>query len=196
MTKYIHFSEEQITLANQVDLESFLRSKGEILLKSGRDKRLKSDRSVTIRGNTWFDHSKEIGGYPIDFVKFFYRVDFTQAMEILLLETNISYCEIEKTDEPQKPFALPPKNKNNDKLIQYMTNHRGISPTELDFFIKRGLIYESCETIGSRAYHNAVFVGMDSENIPRHAQKRNLNLRGKGSCKTLQAVYQNIVLTT
>ena len=56
MSPYIHFSESQKEQAASVDLEALLRSRGEKLITSGRDKRLASDHSVTIRGNRWYDH--------------------------------------------------------------------------------------------------------------------------------------------
>ena len=51
MSTYIHFTEEQKQRAASVDLEEFLRCRGEKLLASGREKRLARDHSVTIRGN-------------------------------------------------------------------------------------------------------------------------------------------------
>ena len=51
MSSYIHFTEEQKQRAAAVDLEEFLRCRGEKLLSSGREKRLASDHSVTVRGN-------------------------------------------------------------------------------------------------------------------------------------------------
>ena len=56
MSSYIHFTEEQKQRAAAVDLEEFLRCRGEKLLSSGREKRLASDHSVTVRGNEWYDH--------------------------------------------------------------------------------------------------------------------------------------------
>ena len=57
MSSYIHFTEEQKQRAAAVDLEEFLRCRGEKLLSSGREKRLASDHSVTVRGNEWYDHA-------------------------------------------------------------------------------------------------------------------------------------------
>ena len=50
MSTYIHFTDEQKQRAASVDLEEFLRCRGEKLLTSGREKRLARDHSVTIRG--------------------------------------------------------------------------------------------------------------------------------------------------
>ena len=69
MSTYIHFTEEQKQRAAAVDLEEFLRFRGEKLIPSGREKRLAKDHSVTVRGNKWFDHSKREGGYAISFVQ-------------------------------------------------------------------------------------------------------------------------------
>ena len=58
---YIKFSESQKQRAASVDLEAFLLSQGEKLLPSGREKRLASNHSVTVRGNEWFDHATKEG---------------------------------------------------------------------------------------------------------------------------------------
>lgn len=81
---YIHFTDEQKQQAVSVDLEAFLRRRGERLISSGRDKRLASDRSITIRGNEWYDHAEETGGGAISFVQRYYTVGYADAVTILL----------------------------------------------------------------------------------------------------------------
>ena len=58
------YTQEQIDRANQVNLEQFLRSQGEELFKSGREYRWKNHDSLTVKGNKWFRHSHNKGGYP------------------------------------------------------------------------------------------------------------------------------------
>ena len=65
MPKYIPFTDTQKEQAASVDLEKFLRRRGEKLIASGRDKRLVSNHSITIRGCEWFDHATEQGGKAI-----------------------------------------------------------------------------------------------------------------------------------
>ena len=84
MPGYVYFTEEQKQRANQVDLEDFLSRQGEKLLRSGREKRLASDHSITVRGNRWYDHATEKGGYAIDFVRMFYSQSFPDAVTMLL----------------------------------------------------------------------------------------------------------------
>ncbi len=89
MAKYIQFTEDQKQRANSIDLEYYLQSKGEQLLASGREKRLKSDHSITVNGNRWYDHSKGQGGYAISFVKMFYDMDFQSAVVELIGERGV-----------------------------------------------------------------------------------------------------------
>ncbi len=181
--KYIHFTDEQKERANNIDLEQFLLSKGERLENSGKDKRLCSDHSVTIRGNTWFDHANEKGGYAIDFVKVFYGLDFPGAMTELIGESGreLNRQTYEKKIEPPKKFALPPKNVSMNRVFAYMTKHRGIDPAVLSAFVNKGLIFESKEMskITGNAHHNVIFVGRDSGGGPAHAHKRSINSDGK-----------------
>lgn len=81
---YIHFTDEQKLRANSVDLVEFLRRQGEKLIPSGRDKRLASDHSITVRGNEWYDHEAEEGGGPISFVQTFYGLSYPEAVTRLL----------------------------------------------------------------------------------------------------------------
>lgn len=182
MVKYIHFTEEQKQQANHVDLVEFLRRQGETLLPSGREKRLKSDHSITVRGNEWFDHATEEGGLAIDFVQRFYGLPFPEAVTILLggNQGNL-YSTVEKKEEPQKKFELPPKNTNMRRAFAYLVKHRLIDKEVVTFFARENLLYESNEQSAgkSKEYHNAVFVGYDEKSQPCHAHKRGIYTEGK-----------------
>ena len=95
--------------ANQIDLEELLRRNGEHLLTSGREKRLENDHSVTVRGNQWFDHAAEQGGYALSFVRRHYGLSFSEGMKLLLGEDGqrpLPVAEAKPKPEP-KPFTLP-----------------------------------------------------------------------------------------
>lgn len=175
MSSYIHFTEEQKQRAAAVDLEEFLRCRGEKLLSSGREKRLASDHSVTVRGNEWYDHAEERGGHAVSFVQRFYGLSYPDAVTMLLGgELGTAYPSAgERTEEPVKPFALPPANKDMRRVFAYLIKHRSIARDVVAHFAKAGLLYEDAE------YHNAVFVGTDVEGVPRHAHKRSANSYGK-----------------
>ena len=175
MSSYIHFTEEQKQRAAAVDLEEFLRCRGEKLLSSGREKRLASDHSVTVRGNEWYDHAEERGGHAVSFVQRFYGLSYPDAVTMLLGgELGTAYPSAgERTEEPVKPFALPPANKDMRRVFAYLIKHRGIARDVVAHYAKAGLLYEDAE------YHNAVFVGTDTDGVPRHAHKRSANSYGK-----------------
>ena len=86
MGTYIPLTAEEKERAASVDLAEFLRQRGEKLLPSGREKRLASDRSITIRGSEWYDHEEHEGGNAISFVRKHYGLSYPEAVEELLAE--------------------------------------------------------------------------------------------------------------
>ena len=107
MSTYIHFTDEQKQRANSVDLVDFLERQGEKLLRSGREKRLASDRSITVRGNRWYDHETREGGLAIDFLQNFYGLSFPEAVTKLLGEQGEKIYKTAdiKEQEERKPFS-------------------------------------------------------------------------------------------
>lgn len=195
MGTYIHFTEDQKQRANSVDLVEFLKMQGEILIPSGREKRLQSNHSITVRGNEWFDHATKEGGLAINFVQNFYGQTFPDAVTMLLNgEQGIPYSKVKDRKESKKPFELPPRNIDMRRLFAYLIKHRLIDSDVISFFAKEKLIYESKEPSAdkSKEYHNAVFIGYDEKGIPRHAHKRGLYTEGnsyKGNIDSSNPCY-------
>ena len=69
-----------------------------------------------------------------------------------------------KKDEP-KELLLPKKNKNCDRVIQYLFG-RGIDYQLIQDCVADSTIFESAD------YHNAVFVGKDESGTPKYAACR------------------------
>lgn len=157
------YTQEQIDRANQVNLEQFLRSQGEELVKSGREYRWKNHDSLTVKGNKWFRHSQSKGGYPIDFIMEFYNKTFPEAMQMLIGEEAL---EIAAEPGPKAEFRLPSCCESNDRIIKYLTEERKLPKELVEEFIASGLIYEDAK------HHNVVFVGKDINGIPRYAHCR------------------------
>ena len=180
---YIHFTDEQKLRANSVDLVEFLRRQGEKLIPSGRDKRLASDHSITVRGSEWYDHEAEEGGGPISFVQTFYGLSYPEAVTRLLGgEKGEVYQPAQKKEQEEpKEFALPPANQTMRRVYAYLLQQRHISREILNTFAQKGLIYESRELSKDKTkeYHNAVFVGTDEHGVARHAHKRGIYTQGK-----------------
>ena len=166
----MQYTEEQIIRANQTDLVSFLNAQGEQLMKSGKEYRWKKHDSVTVSGNRWYRHSLGSGGYPVDFVMEFYNATFPEAVKMLTGEEGEgrnSACPA-----PSPDFRLPEKEENNDRIIRYLTENRGIEKNLVEKWISSGDIYEE------KKHHNVVFVGRDADGIPRYA-----HCRGTGETK-------------
>ncbi len=154
------------------------------MIPSGREKRLSSDHSITVRGSRWYDHAEEKGGGPISFMRKFYGLTYPEAvMQLLTEEQGVPYEPARKQKRAEKKaFALPPASPNMRRVYAYLLQHRGISREVLDAFVHAKLIYESAEPSadGSKEYHNAVFVGNDEYGVARHAHKRGLYTFGEG----------------
>lgn len=173
MSAYIHFTDEQKNRANAVNLEAWLTAHGEKLLRSGREKRLASDRSITVHGNEWFDHATREGGLAINFLQRHYRYSFPEAVTALLGgEQGEAFPAAEQKAPERKPLALPPVNDNMRRVFAYLIRQRHIDRDVVSFFAHTGQLYENAE------YHNAVFVGFDESGIARHAHKRSTGSYG------------------
>ena len=122
MGTYIHFTDEQKERANSVDLEEFLRQRGEKLLRAGRESRLARIHHITVRGSEWYDHIARRGGHAVSFVQHFYGTSYQEAMELLLgNELGATYPAAEpKREEPPKPFALPPPHADMRRVYAYL----------------------------------------------------------------------------
>ena len=180
--RYIPYSEEEKQLANSVNLERFLQTRGEKLEKAGREYKLvyydgsgKHD-SITINGSAWFDHKNQVGGGAIKFMRHFYGMDFQTAVQELLGQTvtPLSHSPPKAiAKEEKKEFRLPEANPNMHRVYAYLIKQRFIAPEIITHFAKQHTLYEDKE------HHNAVFVGMDENGVPRQAHKRSTNSYGK-----------------
>ena len=157
------YTQEQIDRANQVNLEQFLRSQGEKLIKSGHEYRWERYDSLTVKCNKWFRHSQNKGGYPVDFVMEFFDKNFPEAMQMLIGEEAVE-CVTETTSKAD--FQLPPRCESNAKIMKYLTEERNLPQELIERFIADSFIYEDAK------HHNAVFVGTDANGVPRYAHCR------------------------
>ena len=187
---YIPFTEEEKMTANSVDLAEYLRVRGEKLERAGREYKLiysddsGSHDSITIRGSTWFDHKNQMGGGAIKFMQYHYGMDFPTAVQELLGQrvTSLSSVPLKSTNqsEKQKDFRLPEANNNMHRVFAYLIKQRFIAPEVITHFAKRKLLYED------KKHHNAVFVGVDENGVPRQAHKRGTATFGKSFRQTVE----------
>ena len=185
---YIPYTDEQKQLAGSVDLPTFLRMRGEKLVPVGREFKLvyhdgygKHD-SITISGSQWYDHKNQIGGGPIKFMREHYGMNFQEAMQALLGHSALPLThEVQPVmAKEKKEFRLPEANDNMHRVYAYLIKQRFIAPEVITHFAKRKLLYED------KKHHNAVFVGIDSNGIPRQAHKRSTTTFGNSFRQTIE----------
>ena len=74
--------------------------------------------------------------------------------------------------KPTEITRLPEKNEDNEMIVKYLTESRGLEKNFVMEWIVRGDIYEE------KKHHNVIFVGRDADGIPRYA-----HCRGTGEMK-------------
>ena len=187
---YIPFTEEEKITANSVELADFLRMRGEKLERAGREyKLIYSDSSgrhdsITMSGSRWFDHKNQVGGGAIKFMQYFYNMDFPTAVQELLgysvepLQRSPPKTAVQA--EKPKNFRLPEANDNIRRVYAYLIKQRFINPEIIGYFAKNRTLYEE------REHHNAVFVGVDENGVPRQAHKRSTSTFGQSFRQTVE----------
>lgn len=178
MAKYVQYTEEQLHLANTVDLETILVRHGERLIRSGKDRRLATDHSITVRGNRWYDHAAMKGGLAVSFLQYHWGLPFVEAVASLLEMKEYTAEENIRESKPM-PFVLPPRNGNMHRLFSYLINERKLERKIIEAFVHEKLLYESREfSNNGKEYHSAVFVGLDEHGTACHCHKKALGKNG------------------
>ena len=117
-------------------------------------------------------------------MQYHYGMDFPTAVQELLGQrvTSLSSVPLKSTNqsEKQKDFRLPEANNNMHRVFAYLIKQRFIAPEVITHFAKRKLLYED------KKHHNAVFVGVDKNGVPRQAHKRGTATFGKSFRQTVE----------
>ena len=103
-------------------------------------------------------------------------MDFQTAVQELLgrTVTPLSHSPPKAiAKEEKKEFKLPVANPNMHRVFAYLIKQRFIAPDIISHFAKQHTLYED------KQHHNAVFVGLDENGVPRQASKRSTNSFGK-----------------
>ena len=123
--------------------------------------------SLKISNGKWYWWSRGIGGVSaLDYLIKVRDFSFVEAVQTITGQCGdwIPPPPAPKKDEP-KVLLLPPKNKDCDRVMQYLFG-RGIDYPLIQDCIAQGILFES------RNYHNAVFVGKDESGTPKYAACR------------------------
>ena len=161
------FKELAPKIKAEVRIIEYAEKLGYTVIKKGSYYSLKEHDSVIIddRKNCFWRNSQFIQGQKaattagsiIDFVMHFEDKNLKQAMETLSEYINsgaVSEHKIFNAPDVKPVFKLPDKGSNNNAVINYLVNVRGIDSDIVHDCIDRGLIYQDDK-------NNAVFVNYD-----------------------------------
>ena len=160
---------DRIDRARQTNLEIWLRSRGEKLIRSGSEWRWVTHDaagehdSVTIRGNKWYDHKRGMGGDAISFAQTFYGLNFKQAATTLLCCG--APAEVQRYVSPGHSgkhisFILPERSANMHRAYTYLTQTRCLCADVVSHFVRAGSLFEDAK------HHNVIFLGLDEHGVP------------------------------
>ncbi|MDR0490032.1 MAG: DUF3991 and toprim domain-containing protein [Oscillospiraceae bacterium] len=162
-------SREQIDRAKQVNiLDYVLAYEPDNLRRIGSAYYLKDHGSLEISNGLWNWHSRDIGGKNVvDYLIKVRGFSFVDAVRHLA-GSDVSHSNTApkaRLPDERKAFALPPRNKGNERAIAYLQG-RGIDTQAIRNCISNGSLYESAR------WHNAIFVGRDENGNARYASIR------------------------
>ena len=158
-----------IEQARQIDLLSYLQryEPGNLKRVAGNVYCTREHDSLKISNGKWYWWSRGFGGFSaLDYLMKVREFSFVEAVQTLTGDMGDwkPPPPSVKKDEP-KVLLLPPKNKDSDRVLQYLFG-RGIDYAIVQDCIADGTIYESAD------YHNAVFIGKDESGTPKYAACR------------------------
>lgn len=177
-----HYTETQISAANQTDLAAFLLSRGETLKRSGKQ-HLWEKHQVWICGHEWYTHYESKGGYAISFVMRYFGLTFQEAIEELLGGTVSGSIPVQTKVKEPKELVLPTPNPTMNYVYAYLMQKRFIARDVITHFARAKTLYEDAQ------YHNCIFLGLDEDGTPKHCHRRSTGGNFKCTESGSQAEY-------
>lgn len=175
------FSDAELEACRNADILSVIESLNYDIIKRGTHFFLAEHDSLCIfyQKNEWYWYSQGRGGNSLDFlIQGPPGYKFADAVEtVLRLIGGAPVPARQKPASPAKeehkqPLAMPPKAKDNRRVIAYLVKTRGIDYDIVHWLLSKGSLYQAQRT------HNAVFVARDEKGTAKH-----LTLRGTAEGK-------------
>ncbi len=127
-------------------------------------------------GRGYYQFAGEKRGNIIQFAQeYLGAADFKSAVEMILgcraYEQTEHYVQpVEK--KPRGKLILPPKDKDFNRTIAYLTRTRGIDSEIVYAMINQNKIYQAVTQKNGYTFRNCAFVGYDGEGKPRYCALR------------------------
>lgn len=160
-------SPEELKQARQCDLLTYLQAAQPQELVELRNGVycLRSHDSLKISNGKWYWWSRGIGGRSaLDYLIEVEGLPLVEAVQMINAMEGIGTSVPSIYVPTHKPFVLPERNSNNDRVLQYL-QMRGIDREVIEMCIAFDTLYEDVR-------HNCCFVGFDETHSPRYAMLR------------------------
>ena len=168
--KMTKIADDLVAKARQLDLLSYLQMQApwELVPIGPNRYQTKAHDSLKIDHGKWYWWSRGIGGRSaLDYLVAVEGWEFRKAVLYILELERIPLIRPAPTQSAKEKvlLRLPAKASSNRRVQAYLMR-RGIDSDIIDYFVSKGLIYES------HPYHNTVFVGLSEKGEPAYAALR------------------------
>lgn len=172
------FTEEQMKQVFDTNLIDFAVQNGFQIEKGDRHSvHVKNSGGLYLfnHGRGYYCYTTERKGNIIDFVKDYFGLDFKGSVEKILgcraYEQTAHYV-IPTEKKPKEDLVLPPKAKDFNRTIAYLTQTRGIDKEIVYAMINQGKVYQAVTEKNGYTFQNCAFVGYDGDGKPRYCALR------------------------
>jgi len=127
---------------------------------------MRSHDSLKLSNGKWFRWSRGYGGVSaLDYLVMVENMPFVEAVQYMCGCAKYAAPRSVPDQQPkQREFVLPQKNKDNDRVTNYLIQ-RGLSLDVINRCIENESLFEDVR-------HNCCFVGRDEQGIARYAMLR------------------------
>ena len=174
-----YYNKLDVKAAREMDLLTYLSYYEPENLKhvSGSVYCTREHDSLIINNGKWCWFSQGFGGRSaLDYLIKVKGLSFYDAVKRIIGEKTSILPPTLPTKPPPKIFIMPEISNDTTRVRKYLTG-RGIDPEIIDWCIKKKLIYETAK------YGNVLFVGYDSQGLPKYGAVRSTCDGYKGDVK-------------
>lgn len=174
------FSPDDLERARKIDTVDLIsRRTGYTFHRVGSEWHCKEHDSLVVfrdrNGWTWYSQGKK-GSSALEYLMTIEGLGFQDAVcELVTPEHTYTPPKKSEVFEKPKELQLPPKAKNNIKVVQYLVNTRCIDRIVVQRCLDDGIIYQNDK-------NDCVFIGKDSlTGKPKYASRRGTYTKADGS---------------
>lgn len=135
------------------------------------------DSMVFLPNGMWHWNSRGFHGRALAFAMRYEKKTLPEAVNAINAVLTGTGQEKEATQERRTsvpPFSLPEAEPRNSQLYEYLIQRRRLDWQIIEELVEQGRIYMTVRQCGSVIYRNAVFVCVDTSDVPRSAMLRGL----------------------